>query len=242
MLTAGAGGSDRRRSTQRPQPPKQCRIVGTNPWTNWWTIQHFSVWLCRPTSQTKRAATLTITQSLVLEAAHPSPLIWQTISECFLWSTPAIDSSCRAICTICEEFCVNIVAREACFTFQLPHGRNPTLPAMSAIYQEDFIRCHSAALAHVNTMISYRSARRSASCEFFCSRRKLVKITSRQFAVLCVKGTFVWYRIIVHNKQKCTIYSWPFCHRWESKEEFDWDQTQIMHLPRLLYESDGLIC
>lgn len=49
------------------------------------------------------------------------------------------------------------------------NGRNPTLPAMSAIYQEYFIRCcsvggHHNALAHFKTMISDHSAQCPASC------------------------------------------------------------------------------
>lgn len=36
-------------------------------------------------------------------------------------ASPAIDSSCPTILTICEELSVNIVPREACFTFQLLH-------------------------------------------------------------------------------------------------------------------------
>lgn len=52
---------------------------------------------------------------------HPSLVIRNSFSKCFLYLALTIDSSCPAIRTICEEFSVNIVPREACFTFQLLH-------------------------------------------------------------------------------------------------------------------------
>jgi len=103
----------------------------------------------------KYTVTLNI-QEWHFETAHPSLLIFffffNSISKCFLCSTPAIDSSCPATRTMCEEFCVNIVQRDTCFLFQLLHSnirqtryagnnvRNPTLPVTSAIYQEYSIR------------------------------------------------------------------------------------------------------
>lgn len=51
-----------------------------------------------------------------LSGFHPSLIISNSFVESFVCA-PAIESSCPTIWTICEVFCVNIVALDPCFTF-----------------------------------------------------------------------------------------------------------------------------
>lgn len=72
------------------------------------------------------------------------------------------------------------------------NGRNPTLPAMSAVYQEYFVECysvggHHTALAHFKTLIGYHS-QCPASCKSLCNHRdRLIRFC--QFAMLYGTGT-----------------------------------------------------
>lgn len=78
---------------------------------------------CHPCQEKHSVCTLRnyALKSLTSLTQYIPPSQFKIHSQSVSNAVPAIDSSCSTIFTICEELSVNIVPREACFTFQLLH-------------------------------------------------------------------------------------------------------------------------